>query len=57
MSVSGAMAYGMLKAMTTIVPSMKEDFTDIDTKLAKAKKSTRRIGMCFRPIGRLCIKK
>lgn len=38
MSVSGAMAYGMLKAMTTIVPSMKEDFTDIDTKLAKAKK-------------------
>ena len=57
MSVSRAMAYGMLKAMTTIVPSMKEDFTDIDTKLAKAKKSTRRIGMCFRPTGRLCIKK
>ena len=38
MSVSGKMAYRLLKLMTTIVPSMKEDFTDVDTELEKAKK-------------------
>ena len=38
MSFSGKMAYKMLKLMTTIFPSMKADFTDVDTELAKAKK-------------------
>lgn len=38
MSVSGKMAYKLLRLMTTIVPSMKEDFTDVNTELEKAKK-------------------
>lgn len=38
MSFSGAMAYGALKILTAIFPSMKADFTDIDTKLEKARK-------------------
>lgn len=38
MSFSGKLAYRMLKQMTTIFPSMKENFTDIDAELEKAKK-------------------
>ena len=38
MSFSGAMAYGALKILTVIFPSMKADFADIDTKLEKARK-------------------
>lgn len=39
MSVSGKLAYHMLKLMTTIVPSMKTDYADIDAALEKAKKT------------------
>lgn len=39
MSVSGKLAYHMLKLMTTIVPSMKTDYADIDAALEKAQKT------------------
>ena len=35
---SGKLAYRALKLMTTVIPSMKEDFTDVDTALEKAQK-------------------
>ena len=38
MSFSGKMAYRTLKLMTTLAPSIKEDFTDVNTELEKAKK-------------------
>ena len=39
MSISGKLAYHMLKLMTTIIPSMKTDYADIDAALEKAKKT------------------
>ena len=38
MSFTGKLSYRILKLMTTIFPSMKADFTDIDTELKKARK-------------------
>lgn len=38
MSFSGKLAYRALKLMTTVIPWMKEDFTDVDTALEKARK-------------------
>ena len=38
MSFSGKMAYKILKLMTTMIPSMKADFTDISKELEKAEK-------------------
>lgn len=38
MSFSEKLAYRALKLMTTVIPSMKEDFTDVDTALEKARK-------------------
>ena len=50
MSFSGKMAYRGLRWMTTLFPSMKEDFTDIDTELEKPEESIKRINMFFRRI-------
>ena len=38
MSITGGLAYRMLRVMTTLFPSMKADFTDLDTELEKARK-------------------
>ena len=38
MSFSGKAAYRLLKIMTTVFPSMKADYTDLDTELEKARK-------------------
>ena len=38
MSFSGKLAYRALKLMTTVISSMKEDLTDVDTALEKARK-------------------
>jgi len=37
MSFSGKAAYRLLKIVTTVFPSMKADYTDLDTELEKAK--------------------
>ena len=38
MSFSGKAAYRLFKIMTTVFPSMKADYTDLDTELEKARK-------------------
>ena len=47
MSFTGKLSYRILKLMTTIFPSMKADFTDIDRELEKARRINKKNNYVF----------